>query len=39
MLGGADRVTTRRVHDDDALPGSGLNVDVIDAGTGTPHNF
>ena len=31
LLGGRERVAAGRVHDDDALPGGGLGVDVVDA--------
>ena len=34
MLGGRDGVAERRVHDDDALGGGGLDVDIVDADTG-----
>ena len=39
MFGGADRVSSRRVHDDDALPRGGVDVHVIDAGAGATHDL
>src|SRR5262245_39878038 len=39
MLGGGDRITEGRVHNDDALGGSGPDIDVIDADAGPTDNF
>ena len=38
VLGCGDVVPTRRIHDDDATPGGGLDIDVINADAGpTDH--
>jgi len=34
----SDGVGSRRIHDDDALAGGGVGVDVIDANTGAPDD-
>ena len=39
MFGGADCISARRVHDDDALPRGGVDVHVIDACAGATHDL
>ena len=39
MFGGGDGIAERRVHDHNAMGGSGLLVDVVDADTGTANDL
>src|SRR5262245_51354144 len=39
MLGGGDRIAEGRVHDDDALGGGRLDVDIVDANAGTADDL
>src|SRR5581483_9957302 len=39
VLGGGDGVAVGRVHDDHALGGGGLDVDVVDADAGAAHHL
>ena len=39
VFGRRDRVAVRRVHDDDAAGGGGVDVDVVDADAGAADDF
>ena len=39
MLGRADGISARRIHDDNAFPRGGWDVDVIDASSGATDNL
>src|SRR5262245_13188510 len=39
MLGGGDRIAEGRVHDDDALGGGRLDVDIVDANAGAADDL